>query len=849
VTRLALRGLAARKLRSTLTIIAVLLGVTMIAGTFVLTDTIQKAFDNLFTAQTRGADVIVSSKPEIETDFAQPKPLPQEIVDRVGGLDEVEKVEGQINDFAAVVGKDGKVVTTGGAPTIAATYMSPPFEPITVAEGRAPRGPDEIMLDADTAEEQDFKLGDRVVVATEQPKRPYELAGLASFGNQSSLGGATVVVFDLPTAQALFDKRGEVDFAFVAGRDGVTATELRRAVASVLPPTAQVRTAAQEADALSDDIGEALSFLTTGLLAFGFIAVLVGAFLIFNTFSITVAQRSRELALLRTLGATRRQVLTSVMLEALTIGIVGSLIGIVAGLGFASAINSLFKAVGVDLPTTDLVLATRTIIVCLLTGTLVTLAGAIVPAVRATRVAPVEALREAAAPTRTRLGRLAPYFAVLLILAGGGLVVGGLLAEGGDTSTKLLGAAGGAVILILGIALLSPRFVGPAARVISAPIERLTKLTGRLARENSTRNPGRTAVTSAALMIGLALVVFVTVFANGIRASVEDVIDRTFAGDIAILHDDGFSPIPATIEPAVRSVDGVASVSGFKDSETRIRGIGGNRFTHAIEPESIRSVYNFDWKDGSDAALAQLGDDGTILEEGVADAGDFGVGDRIQVTGPAGRAALTVRGIYRDDGLLEGYAMSRAAFDRIAEQRRVSIVLAKVDEGQQVDAVQERVTAALRAFPEARARSQEELKDEQGESVQQILALFYALLAMSVIISAFGIVNTLTLSIFERTRELGLLRAVGMTKRDVRRTVRYESVITAVFGALLGLGLGLFFAFVVVQALSSEGLVFSLPLGQIVGFLLFAMLVGVLAAILPAYRASRLDVLEAIAYE
>ena len=364
--------------------------------------------------------------------------------------------------------------------------------------------------------------------------------------------------------------------------------------------------------------------------------MLVGAFLIFNTFSITVAQRARELALLRTLGATRRQVLNSVLLEALTIGLIGSIVGIVAGLGFAKAINELFKALGIDLPTTALVLESRTIIVCLLVGTIVTLVGALAPAVRATRVAPVEALREASAPSRGRLARLTPILAGLFILGGAGLVIAGLLAEGGDTSTKLLGAAGGAVVLILGIALISPRFVGPAARVVAWPAERYTKLVGRLARENSTRHPGRTAVTSAALMIGLALVVFVTIFANGLRASVSDLIDRTLAGDIAVLHDDGFTPIPAAVVPAVANVDGVAAASPIRDTQTKVGSLG-TKYTHAIDPATIGQVYNFDWKDGSQKSLDELGSSGVLLEENVATEGDYKVGDKVRDQGPERR--------------------------------------------------------------------------------------------------------------------------------------------------------------------------------------------------------------------
>ncbi len=848
MTRLALRGLAARKLRTSLTVIAVLLGVTMIAGTFVLTDTIQKAFDEIFASGTKGADVVVSGKEQVETDFTMPRPLDAQLLDKIRQLPEVSQVAGQINDVAAIVGKDGKVVSTGGAPTIAATWMPKPFAPLGIREGHEPRGPDEVAMDVSTADKEGYDVGDTVTVAAGGPKKPYTLVGTVTLGSSAGLGGATVVVFDLATAQALFDKRNEVDFAFVAAKSGTSDSELQRSVASILPPTAQVRTAAQEADAAGDDIREGLSFLTTGLLAFAFIAVLVGAFLIFNTFSITVAQRARELALLRTLGATRRQVLNSVLLEALTIGLIGSIVGIVAGLGFAKAINELFKALGIDLPTTALVLESRTIIVCLLVGTIVTLVGALAPAVRATRVAPVEALREASAPSRGRLARLTPILAGLFILGGAGLVIAGLLAEGGDTSTKLLGAAGGAVVLILGIALISPRFVSPAARVVAWPAERYTKLVGRLARENSTRHPGRTAVTSAALMIGLALVVFVTIFANGLRASVSDLIDRTLAGDIAVLHDDGFTPIPAAVVPAVANVDGVAAASPIRDTQSKVGSLG-TKYTHAIDPATIGQVYNFDWQDGSQKSLDELGSSGVLLEENVATEGDYKVGDKVSIKGPSGDVELTVRGIYKDDALLGGITMGAVPFDQLADQKRVSSVLIKTDQGASVPAVQKNVTKALAAFPEARARSQQELKDENADQINQLLGLFYALLAMSVIISAFGIVNTLTLSIFERTRELGLLRAVGMTRRDVRRMIRYESVITAVFGALLGLVLGIFFGFVVIQALESEGITFSLPIGQIVSLLIFAMVVGVVAAIFPARRASRLDVLRAIAYE
>ena len=414
MTRLALRGLAARKLRTSLTIVAVLLGVTMIAGTFVLTDTIQKAFDDIFSAQTKGADVVVSGREAIETEFSMPRPLD----DSAAGGDQGacptwSRWRGRSTTsprWSARTARSSRPAGRRRSPRPTCRRRSPRSASPRAARRRA-RTRSRSTPPPPTRRTSSSATRSR----SPRPRRsaPFKLVGLATIGQSTGLGGATFVVFDLPTAQTLFDKQGKVDFAFVAGRDGVSQTNLKREIASLLPPTAQVRTAQQEADKAGDDIREGLSFLTTGLLAFAFIAVLVGAFLIFNTFSITVAQRSRELALLRTLGATRRQVLNSVLLEALTIGLIGSVVGILAGLGFAKAINALFKALGIDLPTTSLVLESRTIIVCLLVGTLVTLAGALAPALRATRVAPVEALREATAPTRGRWARLTPWLAGL----------------------------------------------------------------------------------------------------------------------------------------------------------------------------------------------------------------------------------------------------------------------------------------------------------------------------------------------------------------------------------------------------------------------------------------------------
>jgi putative ABC transport system permease protein len=708
-----------------------------------------------------------------------------------------------------------------------------------------------MAMDNGTAEREGFEVGDRVEVATDQPAREFELVGLAKFGTQSSIGGATFSIFDLPTAQVLFGKEGKVDTIYVAARSGASISLLTREIGALLPPTAQARTASEEADQELSDLRDELSFLTTGLLVFGFIAVLVGAFLIFNTFSITVAQRTSEIALLRMLGASRRQVLASILLEALVLGTLASALGLMAGFGFAGAINALLSALGLDLPTTDAVFKSRTAIVGMSVGVIVCMLGTLAPAIRATRVTPLEALRRSAVPQHRRRKLAALVGGILFALLGAGLMIGGLASEGADAQAKLASAAGGALALVLGIALLSPRLVPSVARVAGLPLERSTALVGRLARENSVRNPGRTAVTSGALMVGLALVVFVTILAAGLRTNIEDLLEQRFAGDIAVFHEDGFSLIPAGAADAMARVPGIETVSSIPSGDARLSGFDGSQFINGLDPETIRDVYSFDWKEGSDQAVDGLGTDGILIEETPAAAEDVKIGDSITITSAGGETRdFRVRGIYTDDGLLAPFSVSVAGFRKLyPEERRVGVILAKRQEGTDPDQVKKAVDQALAEFPEARARSQEELKKETGDQINQLLGLFYALLAMSLIIAMVGVVNTLTLSIFERTRELGLLRAVGMTQREVRRMVRYESAITAAIGALLGLGLGIFFGWVVTLALEDEGIGFSLPAGQLVVLVAISVLVGVLAAVLPARRAAKLDVLKAIAYE
>ena len=851
MTTATLRGLWGRKLRAGLTTLAVLLGVALMAGSYVLTDTINAAFDDIFQETSKGVDVAVVPKETVEREDGEPPGFPASLLGHVRSVDGVERAEGTIFDQISILGDDGEPIQTEGAPNFAAGAQPEPFNPFDYERGRAPRTDREVAIDSFTADRKGFEVGETLRVVGERGAQAYRITGVARLGEVESFGGASVAVMTLPEAQEAVGKEGKFDEISVAAKDGVSPEALKRRVAAVMPAGVEVRTGQENADTQSQDTADDLGFLKTALLIFAFIALFVGAFTIFNTFSITVAQRSREFGMLRALGASRRQVLTSVVLEALLIGVVGSVLGLLAGLGVAAGIGELFKSVGIDLPNTGTVVATRTIVVSLIVGSLVTFLAALAPAVRATRVSPMEALQESAAPPRRRRPVVVVLAAVLGAL-GIGLLAYGLFGgiEDGDAAAGLVGL--GAVAIFFAVALLSPRLVRPLASAVGRPIERLRGVTGRLARENSTRNPGRTAATAAALMIGLALVTFVTVFAAGIKASIDDSIDDNFSGDWTLQNKDGFSPIPAQAGREVAQLGGVEVASPIRFDESRVEGTSGKHFMAGIDPASLTRVFNLEWEEGSQATLLELGPNGAILDEGFASKENLDVGDPMRVLTPAGkRVTYDVRGTFKDRTDFFGdYAIRNSTLAADFDARKDGIVLVKLEEGANANAVGASIDRLLdRRFATVESLDNQELKDSIASQINQLVGLLYALLSLAVIVSLFGIVNTLALAIYERTRELGLLRAIGMSRRQVRRVVRYEAVITALIGAVIGAVLGLFFAIVISRPLADEGFVLSFPVATLVILMVLAALAGVVAAILPARRASRLNVLEALAYE
>ncbi len=853
----ALRGMAGRKFRTVLTAIAIVLGVAMMSGAYVLTDTIDKAFDAIFVESYAGTDAVVSGKGadiSFEGEQSEPPPIPEDVLEQVRGVDGVDAATGTVTDFQTKLLKpDGEAIDTGGAPSFAFGIDTAPeyerFNPLNLVKGRWPSGSEELAIDEGVADDENLAIGDRIGVAALGPAREYEIVGIARYGEVSSLGSATFAIFDIPTAQTLLDKKGELDAVQAAAQGGIAAEELVTRIRRELGRDVTVRSGTEQANEDSDDVATFTTIIRYFLLTFAGIALFVGAFVIFNTLSITVAQRTREFATLRTVGASRRQVLGSVILEALVIGLLASVIGLFAGLGLAVGLNKLFVALNLDLPQTETVFATRTIIVSLLVGTVITLIAGLSPALRATRVPPIAAVREGAKLPRSALARFSPYIAVGTVLLAVLALSYAMLAPDLATGNRFILLGIGVLALFVGVALLSSRLVVPLARVVGWPARRIGGAAGTLAEGNAMRDPGRTASTAAALMIGIALVTFVGVLAQGLRVSNSAAIEEQIQADLVVTSQDGYSEFPAAVGDAAADIEGTDVVSNVRQDVAELDGSGGN--LTGLDG-SITEVYDIRWTEGSDEVLASLGEDGAILPDDVADDKDLAVGDSFAaLTTENERRKFVVRGIY--DGspfypLLGTASISQEAFDELYERPRNRFTLINVP-GAPGEAQKKSVESGLEAFPDTRVQTRQEWIDKEDEEISQFLLLLYVLLALSVIISLFGMVNTLALSVFERTRELGMLRAVGMTRRQVRRMVRHESVITALIGAALGLPLGIFLALLVTQALGEYDLQFAIPTGALITFVIVSVIAGIVAAILPARRAARLRVLEALQYE
>ncbi|HEY1355604.1 MAG TPA: FtsX-like permease family protein [Solirubrobacterales bacterium] len=849
MTRLALKSLWARKARALGTTFAVVIGIAFVAGSYVLTDTVFAAFDEIFSESLKGTSVVITAKNPVKQENEETPTFDASILPAVQRTKGVRLASGAIFTPGGFFDAEGNAVGAKFAPKFISSTLPDGLESLTYVEGHRPHGPTEASLDQAAAEDAGLKMGEKLTIVGQGSAKAYRLVGFTQLGN-ASFGGASIAQVTLPVAQQITHKQGRFDQISVAAEKGVSAETLKRRIERFVPPDVRVETAKENADRGSEEIREGLGFLRTVLLVFGFVAVFVGAFLIFNTFSITVAQRVSEFGLLRTLGASRRQILTTVLVEALAIGLLGALIGIAGGYLMALLLNALFEAFGIDLPTTSLVMETRTVIVALVVGVVVTAVSSMVPALRSTRVPPIAALHAFEQPPsrRRRLASLA--VAAVLGIGGLGLLLLGLFGNAsGGSAALLLGV--GAVGIILGVSLFSPRLVPPLAAVAGWPLERARRLIGRLARENSQRNPSRTAVTAAALMIGLALVTFVTVFAAGLKTSVASVIDENFAGGLVIENSDGFSPIPNPAARAAAKVPGVESVATIRSVEAKL--LPSRTTAKVTAPtHNIGAALEVEWKKGGPAVLRNLSDSQAVVSNDFASEHDLEMGDRFRLLSQTGaRPTFQVVGEFDSKlGLFGSVLITQPVLARAFGQTQDTTDFIQTAPGANQAAVQAQLTKLVEtSFPTAEVLNQQELKENREEQINELLGLIFALLFLAIIISLFGIANTLALSIHERTRELGMLRAIGMSRRQVRTMIRYEAVITALIGAILGMAIGIVFAALIAQPLKDEGFVLSYPIGTLILLIVFAGVLGVIAAIAPARRASRLDVLRALQYE
>jgi putative ABC transport system permease protein len=852
LTSLTLKSLWARKVRALTTTFAVVIGVAFVAGSYVLTDTIFAAFDEIFSESLKGTSVVISAENPVEQENGEIPTISASLLPKVQKTEGARLAAGAIFTPGGFFDSKGEKIGNKFAPKFISSTLPDGLESLTYVDGHMPRGPTEASIDKAAAEAADLKLGEKIKLIGQGSVEEFRLVGFSQLGS-ASFGGASIAQVVLPVAQRLTHKEGRFDQISVAADKGVSSGVLKGRIAKEMPAGVRVETGQENADRGSEEIRKNLGFLRTILLVFGFVALFVGAFLIFNTFSITVAQRVSEFGMLRTLGASRGQILSSVLLEALAIGLLGAVLGIGGGYVIAALLNALFEALEIDLPTTGLVMETRTVVASLAIGVVVTVVSSLIPAWRSTRVPPIAALH-AFLPVASRRRRLVYLvFSILLALAGLTMVLGGLLGSG-SASTRAILMGVGAVLVILAVSLFSPRLVRPLAAVAGWPLERLRRLTGRLARENAQRNPSRTAVTAAALMIGLALVTFVTVFAAGLKSTVAQVVDENFAGGLVIQNSDGFSPIPNGAAQAARQVAGVEAVETIRGAQAKVveNGlVGGATQVNAPSP-NIGETVEIEWKQGGPSALRDLSDHEAIVSDDFASSHGLELGDSFQLLTQT-RAQPRFRVVAEFDsklGVFGNVLVTQAVMARDFRQTQDLTDFVKVEPGADAAEVQALLTKGSEAlFPTTEVLNQQELKESREDQIGQLVNLFYVLLLLAIVISLFGIANTLALSIHERTRELGMLRAIGMSRRQVRTMIRYEAVITALIGAILGLVLGIVFAALLAQPLKDEGFTLSYPVGELIVLMVLAAVAGVLAAILPARRASRLDVLQSLQYE
>jgi putative ABC transport system permease protein len=843
--RITLKSLLGHKLRFALTAVAVTLGVGFVVGAFVLTDSVRSQFNTLFADINAGIDLQVRGEEQFETQSFGGNtgaPVPEELLPQIQAIDGVSEAAGTAGGTAQLIDADNEVVEKpGGFPLGLNWSDAPELATVTVVEGRPPEADDEIVIDVDTADLGDFTIGDTIEVIPGTAERaPYQLVGLVSFGENNALAGATLTGFTTPEAQRLFNLEGKFQTIEIATEDGADPDEVATRIAEILPPSYEVVNQATVVEEGQESIGELIDIFLNVLLGFGFVILFVSMFLIYNTFRIVVGQRVRELALLRAVGAGTGQVFASVLGEALFIGLISSIIGFGFGVLVAVGLNALLNASGFGAGETSLVLKTGPFIWAFAVGVGVTLLSAVLPAWQSTRVPPVAAMRDGFS---LDAGSNKVRFIVGSVILGLGALLGisGLTADEG--SAILAGMASGAVLFFLGIAALSPLFAAPVARLLGGPF-RLFGITGRLAVENAARSPRRTSATAGALMIGLALVTMALVVGTSIKTSFGETLDATIAADWYVDTSGfvGFSPVVAE---QVGALPEIGAVSSGRFGAMQVNG-STKQFT-ALDYSSINEMFDLGITEGEIPPDSR----GVLVATDPAEELGLSPGDELTVIfNETGAVTLPVLAVYEEDGVVGNWVIDLQTQEENFTDISDFFVAATTADGVDPADARAAIESVTEPFPQLRVQDREEFRDSQEGQIDSVLIVVNVFLLFAVIIAGFGIANTLALSVFERTRELGLLRAIGETKGQVRRMITFEAVLVAVFGAVLGIVIGVIFGVATASALPESFITtIDLPYGSLVLVLVVAVILGIVASAFPAWRASRMNVLEAISYE
>ena len=852
VVRLTVRGVLARKFRVLLTAFAIILGVAFVSGAFMLTDSVKGAINGLFAELQGDVDLEVRTRIAFGDEAsAQRDPVPDSLIAAIEQVDGVRVVEVNILRQATIIKKNGKPLQTSGPSFGIAWYGSEGLDGRLVLEGREARGPGEVAIDKKSAERAGYSIGETVPIVGPSGRDDFELVGLTGTRTTEGGGGASVSAFAPATADAFLGANGLVDSIYIGLEDGTSRSEVQGAVAAAIDADGdgsayEVITGEQSAEETAGAINEIIDIFGKVLLGFAAISLFVSAFLIFNTFAIIVSQRLRELALLRAIGADIRQIRLMILGESGIIGVLATALGIAGGVLVSKGITALFNATGAAFPSASTVISARTIAVSLAVGVGVTMLAAFIPAARAGRIPPVAAMRpEVGFSSLQRNKRLVMATATLVV--GIVLFVVGLFAQPGGTLGILFAGAVGALMIFLGVASLSQSVAAPVSRIVSnlLPLPGLSmnrKTPGRIASRNAQRTPRRTASTASALMIGLALVSTIAVVAASVQATLRKALGTSITADFYVTNS-GFQGLPAAFAEKLADLPELGAVSPFRAANAQVD--GESKSIGAVDP-AMGQLVDADIESGSFDAIA----DGAVLlhKDPARDLG-LAVGDTIDMTWQNGKVtALRVGAIYSDSSIVGNWLVSIDTLNAATSAPPLDFFIgAKIAEGVDTDAARAAVERVAEEFPSAEVQDRVEFQKSQEDQLNQLLFIVYSLLIFAISIAVLGIANTMALSVFERTREFGLLRAVGMTRRQLKRSVRWEAIIVSVFGATLGVVVGVPLGIAVSLALPDTFVTtLQIPFGTIVTILVASIIVGIIAAIGPARRAAKLDILHAI---